>query len=190
MSSRRLQWTISQIEPGEKPRPLAFEVRMGGISAYEVHVESRADNVLALKDRKITDVQGMPDVDLVVSERRRVVDVDGTTTFQVRLRNYGSKEATRLQVKAKLSDNFLVTDTAGGPEGNSFSKDGELVFPLIPRLGNGKEMTLLIKVKVTKSQPMNGTCRVFLTHDDLTEPLEHMAKVKVTESSRAVGTGP
>jgi hypothetical protein len=135
---------------------------MGGISAYEVHVESRADSVIALKDRKITDVQGMPDVDLVVRERRRVVDVDGTTTFQIRLRNYGTKEATKLLVKARLSDNFVVTDTAGGPEGNSYRKDDQLVFPLIPRLGPGKEMSLAIKVKVTKPQPKIGTCRVFL----------------------------
>ncbi len=189
-ASRRLQWTISQIDPNEKPRPLVFEVRMGGISAYEVHVESRADNVIALKDRKITDVQGMPDVDLVVRERRRVVDVDGTTTFQIRLRNYGTKEATRLQIRATLSDNLLVTDTAGGPEGESLRKDRDVLFPLIPRLGNGKEMTLAIKVKVTKSQPKIGTCRVFLTHDDLNEPLEDMAGVKVTESSRGATTGP
>jgi len=189
-ASRRLQWTISQIDPGEKPRPLAFEVRMGGISAYEIHVESRGDNVIPLKDRKITDVQGMPDVDLVVRERRRVVDVDGTTTFQIRLRNYGTKEATRLQVSAKLSDNLDVTDTAGGPEGVSYRKGGALMFPLIDRLGPGKEMTLGIKVKVTKPQPKIGTCRVFLLHDDLTEPLEDMAGVKVTESARAATTGP
>ena len=50
----------------------------------------------------------MADVDLVVRERRRVVDVDGTTTFQIRLRNYGTKEATKLQVTAKLSDNLVV----------------------------------------------------------------------------------
>ena len=50
----------------------------------------------------------MPDVDLVVRERRRVVDVDGTTTFQIRLRNYGTKEATKLQISAKLSDNLVV----------------------------------------------------------------------------------
>ena len=126
---------------------------MGGISEYEVHVETRGDNALSLKDRKITDVQGMPDVDLVVRERRRVVDVDGTTTFQIRLRNYGTKEATRLQVKAKLSENLDVTDTAGGPEGVSHRKGDLLVFPLIDRLGPGKEMTLAIKVKVTKPQP-------------------------------------
>jgi hypothetical protein len=189
-ASRRLQWTISQIDPGEKPRPLAFEVRMGGISAYEIHVEARGDNALSLKDRKITDVQGMSDVDLVVRERRRVVDVDGTTTFQIRLRNYGTKEATRLQVSAKLSDNLLVTDTAGGPEGVSHRKDDEVLFPLIERLGPGKEMTLGIKVKVLKPQPKIGTCRVFLLHDDLTERLEDMAGVKVTESARAASTGP
>jgi hypothetical protein len=51
-------------------------------------------------------------------------------------------------------------------------------------------MTLGIKVKVTKPQPKIGTCRVFLLHDDLTEPLEDMAGVKVTESARAATTGP
>ncbi len=187
-ASRRLQWTIPQIDPNEKPRSLSFEVRMGGISAYEVHVEARGDNAISLKDRKITDVQGMPDVDLVVRERRRVVDVDGTTTFQIRLRNYGTKEATGLKVSAKLSDNLEVTDTAGGPE--AFRKDDMLTFRLIPRLGPGKEMTFAIKVKVTKPQPKIGTCRVFLLHDDLTESMEDMAGVKVIESARAATTGP
>ncbi len=189
-ASRRLQWTIPQIDANQKQQPLAFEVRMGGISAYEVHVEARADNTVPLKDRKITDVQGMPDVDLVVKERRRVVDVDGTTTFQVRLRNYGTKEATGLHIWAKLSDNFKVTETAGGPEGVSQFKDGNLELPRVERLGQGKEMVLGIKVKVVKSQPKVGTCRVFLQHDDLTEPLEDMAAVKVTESARGATTGP
>ena len=191
-ASRRLQWTIPQIDPGEKPRTLAFEVRMGGISAYEINVEARGDNALYLKDRKITDVQGMPDVDLVVRERRRVVDVDGTTTFQIRLRNYGTKEATKLQVSAKLSDNLVVEDTGGGPSEQAMASPGldEVKFPIIERLGPGKEMDLVIKVKVTKADPKIGTCRIFLLHDDLTEPLEDMAGVKVTESRRAVSTGP
>ena len=95
-----------------------------------------------------------------------------------------------MSVTSKLSDNFEVTDTAGGPEGVSYRKGDALMFPLIDRLGPGKEMTLGIKVKVTKPQPKIGTCRVFLLHDDLTEPLEDMAGVKVTESARAATTGP
>jgi uncharacterized repeat protein (TIGR01451 family) len=193
-ASRRLQWTLSQLDANEKPRKFPFEVRMGGISAYEINVEARGDNALALKDRKITDVQGMADVDLVVKERRRVVDLDGTTTFQIRLRNYGTKEATRLQVKAKLSENLVVDETAGGPDEKAFAspKGDEVSFPLIDRLGPGKEMILGIKVKVVKAQPKIGTCRVKLMHDDLneSEALEDMAGVKVTESRRAAVTGP
>ena len=93
---------------------------MGGISAYEVNVETRGDNGIYLKDRKITDVQGMPDVDLVVREKRRVVDVDGTTTFQIRLRNYGTKEATKILIRGKVSDNLVIARTAGGPEEEAF----------------------------------------------------------------------
>src|SRR5436305_3163755 len=123
---------------------------MGGIRAYEVHVETRADNAIYLKDRKITDVQGMPDVDLRVTERRRVVDVDGTTTFQIRLRNYGTKEATKLLVRGKVSDNLVIVQTAGGPEQEAQSSpDGHgIVFPIIERLGPGKEMIMGIQVKV------------------------------------------
>ena len=61
-------------------------------------------------------------------------------------------------------------------------------FPIIERLGPGKEMVLGIKVKVTKPQPKIGTCRVYLLHDELSEPLEDMAGVKVTESRRAAVT--
>ena len=43
-ASRRLQWTIPQIDPNEKGKSLPFEVRMGGISAYEINVEARGDN--------------------------------------------------------------------------------------------------------------------------------------------------
>jgi uncharacterized repeat protein (TIGR01451 family) len=187
-ASRRLRWTIPQIDPGGKSRPLPFEIRMGGVnSAFEVNVEARGDDGLLVRDRKMTDVRGMADVDLVVQERRRVVDVDGSTTFQIRLRNYGTKEASRIQLSAALSENLIVDATAGGPEEQAQgSPDGhEVTWPLIPRLGPGKEMVLAIKVKVTKAEPRIGTCRVYLLHDDLSVKLEDMAAVKITESRRA-----
>ena len=190
-ASRRLQWTIPQIDPNEKGKTLPFEVRMGGISAYEINVQAKGDNALDVKDRRITDVQGMADVDLVVREKRRVVDVDGTTTFQIRLRNYGTKEATKLAVRAKLSGNLFAEEVAGGPEEGAVKSAAgdEVKWAIIEKLGPGKEMSLGIKVKVTKPQPKIGTCRIFLLHDDLTEEIEDMAGVKVTESRRAV-TGP
>ena len=83
-----------------------FQVRMGGIGSYEVIADAIGEGALKVHERKTTDVIGMPDVDLVVSESKRVVDVGGTTTFQIRLRNYGTKDATNLLVTANLSKNL------------------------------------------------------------------------------------
>ena len=63
-----------------------------------------------------TEVIGMPDVDLVVSESKRVVDVGGKTTFQIRLSNYGTKEATNLLVTATLSENLKFEKAGGGSQ--------------------------------------------------------------------------
>jgi uncharacterized repeat protein (TIGR01451 family) len=145
-----------------------------------VLAEASGDSGLKAKDMKHTDVQGMPDVDLLVSESKRVVDVGGMTTFQIRLRNYGTKEATDLQVTATFSPNLEV-DKTGGPKDIDIKADkGVVKFAQIPKLGPGKEMILWTSVKVVGAQPKLATCKVVVTHDDLTDNFEDMAGVKVT----------
>ncbi|WP_165226415.1 DUF11 domain-containing protein [Aquisphaera insulae] len=193
-STRKLSWVVPLIEPKEKPRQFSFEVRMGGVGDYEAYFEARGDNGLNVSDSRHTKIEGMADVDLVVKEKRRVVDVDGTTTFQILVRNYGTKEATNLNLRAALSSNVQVEETGGGPNKPAHvnpGKEGEVIFPPIERLGPGKEIALSIKVKILKPVPKIATCRVFLLHDGLepNETLEDMAGVKVGESRRALSIG-
>ncbi len=129
----------------------------------------------------------MPDVDLVVSESKRVLDIGGTTTFQIRLRNYGTKDATNLQVTANLSKNLQVEKAGGGSKDVTvaMSKDKDAVtFGEISKLGPGKEIVLGVVVRVIGEDPKLATCRVFVTHDDLTERFEDMAGVKITSTRR------
>ena len=113
-ASRRLKWTIDQIDPGAKSMTFPFQIRMGGIGSYEVIADAIGEGALKDHGRKTTDVMGMPDVDLVVSESKRVLDVGGDTTFQIRLRNYGTKDATNLQITANLSKNLKFMKAGGG----------------------------------------------------------------------------
>ena len=185
-TTRRLTLSIDQIEPGAKALSFPFHVRMGGIGLYEVLTEASGDSGLKTKDIKRTDVIGMPDVDLVVSESKRVVDVGGTTTFQIRLRNYGTKEATNLQVTATLSPNLEVQKAGGGPKEVTPAIKADLVkFDQIPKLGPGKEMILWVTVKVVGPQPKLATCKVVIAHDDLSDTYEDMAGVKVTTARNA-----
>jgi uncharacterized repeat protein (TIGR01451 family) len=182
-TTRRLTWTIDQIEPQSKPLSFPFHVRMGGIGLYEVLANASGDSGLKAGDLKRTNVMGMPDVDVLVSEAKRVVDLGGETTFQILLRNYGTKEATNIQVTAALSPNLEVQRAGGGSKDVSVEttpkKDG-VKFSQIPKLGPGKEMILWTTVKVTGVQPKLATCKVVIMHDDLTDTFEDMAGVKVT----------
>jgi len=195
-TSRRLYWNIDQLEPGSKPITLPFQVRMGGIGSYDVIAEAIGDGALKTKGRKNTDVVGMPDVDLVVSESKRVLDVGGTTTFQIRLRNYGSKEATHLQVTANLSKNLkLAGGVLGPPEVNAAYNEAEnaVTFATLDKLGPAKELILGVPVSVVGEDPKLATCRVFVTHDDLPDRFEDMAGVKITTMRRtaaAAANGP
>jgi uncharacterized repeat protein (TIGR01451 family) len=194
-TSRRLYWNVDQIDSGAKPLSFPFQVRMGGIGRYQLSAEATGDGGLKSWDRHETEVMGMPDVDLVVSESKRVLDVGGTTTFQIRLRNYGTKEATNLQVRAALSKNLQVEKAGGGNRDLNIAMSPEkdaVTFGQIDKLGPGKEIVLWISVRVAGDDPRLATCRVSVTHDDLSEPFEDMAGVKVTSSRRtaAAGKGP
>ncbi len=194
-TTRRLSWALDLLEPG-KPVVFPFQVRMGGIGSYDVIAEAVAEGRSKAKDRKNTDVKGIADVDLVVSESKRVLDVGGETTFQIRLRNYGTKEATNLLVTANLSSNLEFEKAAWGAQDLQVGHrkdDNSLKFAGIEKLAPGKEILVEVTVRVVGDTPKLATCRVFMIHDDLTEKLEDMAGVKVTSArcaAVAAGNGP
>ena len=182
-ATRRLYWTIDQLEANAKPMTFPFQVRMGGIGDYEVIAEATGEGALKGWDRHHTEVVGMPDVDLVVSERKRVLDLGGTTTFEIRLRNYGTKEATNLQVTAILTNNLEVETAGGGSKDVQVQRSPDkhqVKFEQITKLGPGKEMVLGVLAKVVGEEPKLATCRVSVTHDDLSDKFEDMAGVKIT----------
>ena len=140
-------------------------------------------------NRSAAQVAGIADVDVTVSERKRMIDVGGETTFQIRLRNYGTKEVTHLGVTAKLSQNleYVSAGVRSHDVGVRFrSQDNAVHFQRIATLGPGKEIILGVTARVTGSAPKLATCRVSVTHDELPEgdKLEDMAGVKVMNASR------
>jgi uncharacterized repeat protein (TIGR01451 family) len=180
--TRRLTWSRPQLDPGEKA-VLSFQVRMGGVGLYPVAAEARAEGVPLAKDLFQTDVEGLADVNFEVSEKRRVVDVDGVTTYTIKVVNSGTKEASQLLISAELSRNIVPQRTSGTDTQASWNKkDNKIVFPTIEKLGPGKSIELEILVKAV--EPGIATCRVYLVHEDLKEKLDDVAAFKITPTRR------
>jgi uncharacterized repeat protein (TIGR01451 family) len=191
--SRRLQWSIDQLDP-DSSRKYSFEVKVGNVGRYDVAAEASGAGVPKDKKSLVTEVFGMADVDLVVSERQRVVDVKGKTIFLITLRNYGTKEAKNILLSASVSRNLDVTGSFDLPPGLSFGRgkdDKEGQWALrdtegrggIKRLGPGETLQMGLEVEVTAAEPKVATCRVLVTHDGLSVPLEDMAHVQVLNPS-------
>jgi uncharacterized repeat protein (TIGR01451 family) len=187
---RRLLWTISQLDPTAHVE-LSFSVRLGGSQLYQIAAEARSDVppplFLIAKDTCATNVTGMPDIELQISERRRVIDVDEETDYEIQIENHGSKEASKLFLTARLSDQLVVARTTGLSEGEhaGMSTDGHEVmirFPSIPRLAPRSKLVLTIRAKAIK--PGIATVRVTLIHDDLQNGgLETSVITRVTETA-------
>ncbi len=133
-----------------------------------------------------TEVMGMPVIELDVAETKRVLDVNGITTFQIRISNSGTKDATNLHVTAELSSN-LKAKAAG--DGTSRLKggtlpDGSIAFPRIDKLAREKEILLGIEVQAVSGEPQLATCRVKVKHDDLPDSIDDMAAVRVIPPGR------
>jgi RNA polymerase sigma factor (sigma-70 family) len=145
---------------------------------------------LEAREREAIDVAGIADVDLVVSERKRVLAIGGQTTFQIRLRNYGTKDATHLVVKAKLSPNLEFVKAGGRSQDfdvKHIPQENAVMFQRIDKLGPSKEIVLGVVAKVTGRDPKLATCRASVIHDDLPDgnAFEDMAGVRVTSPRRA-----
>ncbi|MDR3637685.1 MAG: hypothetical protein P4L84_28015 [Isosphaeraceae bacterium] len=185
-ASRKLVWNVVQLDPAEKTT-FSFQVRMGSSGRYEVAVEGRADGGLHVEGLKSTTVEGLADLDLEVTEKRRVVDVGDTAVFQVKITNRGTKEATHLLIRGFLSNNLLAkeVDVENNGDVQFNDKTGEVVFPQIERLGSGKETTLSVKVQALP-KPGLATFRVELMHDDLGNgKIEDMGSFRVTPARTA-----
>jgi hypothetical protein len=186
-ATRRLLWKLDQVEPNAK-LTFAFQVRMASSGYYECLTEASADGTTKVVARQHTEVVGMALVELDVSEPKHVLDVNGTTTFQIRISNSGTKDAMAPEITATLSPNLEVEAAGDGTKNveTELSKDGSntVRFLKIAKLPRDKEIVLGIKVKVLKAEPRVATCRVYVKHDDLPDSIDDMAGVKVIPPGR------
>lgn len=184
-ASRRIRWPAFQLDPGEKQKvTLPFQVHVAGPGIFKVSAEARAEGALAERFVAKTTVEGLADLDLEISEGRRVVDVNDETVFTIKVKNIGTKEASQILISARHSDNVKVVMTAGtDKEAKYGDKPGEFFFPQIDRLAKDQTLTLRVRVKAVKEGL--ATCRVFVRHDqDADQPIEDIANFRITPARR------
>ena len=183
-SQRRLTWVIPRLEANGGTKTVTFKARMGGLGTFKVDVEATAGTGLRDVKSVSTRVEGNADLDLSVTGNTRVLDVGQTVKFRIKLKNMGTKDASKIQVSAQLSNTLWATGTAGTDAHAEVDKPThtQITFPEITRLAPDGDLVLEITAEA-KAMGL-ATCRVFVSHDDLRDlgegRLEEVANAKIT----------
>ncbi len=182
--------TIAQLEPLQSVE-MTFVYATTTIGLYRATAEATAPGALRATNTLTTEVSGIAVLDVQVAQTSRVMDVGKTNYYDITIKNSGTKEATRLQLKGKLAGKLKVMKHYNVEKGEfAFNPvTGEFVFPEVERLGVGQSITLSLEVQSTESGPAG--CHVFLAHADMVSPddkVEDVISTTVTGNGRARGT--
>jgi uncharacterized repeat protein (TIGR01451 family) len=94
----------------------------------------------------ITDVQGIPALLLVVSDKEDPVAVGSNAVYEVIVTNQGSLAATGVKVQCKLEESMALVN-GSGPTKVIGNKDGIVTFAPLKTLGINEKAVWLVTVQ-------------------------------------------
>jgi uncharacterized repeat protein (TIGR01451 family) len=132
-----------------------------------LRIESSAERGVTAQKEESVLIEGAASIVFQVVDSADPIEVGGETTYQVKVANEGSKEATGVGVVAVLPEGLKVLD-AEGP--TRFNVTGRAVqFQPLDQLPAKGEATYRIRVQCTA--PGDHRCQVQLTTADMRTPV-------------------
>jgi uncharacterized repeat protein (TIGR01451 family) len=174
--SRKLFWALDQLEPGQTV-DLRFMYLTTNPGLYRATAEATSGE-LRSSDTMATDVSGIAVLDLQVTQTLRVIDVGKTNFLDITIKNVGSKEALRLQLRGKLTRDKLKVLRHFNVEKGQFQYDvetGDFVFPEIDRLAAGQTITLSLEVQGVERGL--GDCRFSLAPVEMGDGVDRVEEM-------------
>ena len=155
-----LNWNVGALNPGDSETyNLNFVLNTSG----ELHLEAgaRGEGDLGNSCQFVTAVQTVADLTLSVVDPRGPLPTDENVTYEIRVKNRGSKMATNVNVVMHFANGIEPTAAAGM---KNEVTPGEVAFQPIPVIEPGQELVLSVVAQAQQS----GThvFRAQLTCDD------------------------
>ncbi len=151
---KTVTWMLKKLDVGAEAKlELTCNLARAGLSRLEI-ASLAAGGLSASRDATVR-VEAIADLELDVTDPAGPVPVGSEATYQVLVRNRGTKSAEGVEVVAYFSQGIEPTAAEGGRHQTG---PGQVVFDRIPSLAAGQEVTFQIKAKAESAG--NHVCRV------------------------------
>ncbi|MEM6331706.1 MAG: NEW3 domain-containing protein, partial [Planctomycetota bacterium] len=175
-ASHSVYWSLAELPEGQKGavQLTAMPVTSGEL---ELEVEGQASEGLKDQDAMRVQIEGLAALNFEVIDVEDPIEVGGSTVYEVRVTNQGTKAATNVGVRVQIPAGMQAVKASGDTR-NSV-QNGAVVFAPLDRLPPQAEATF--RVQVEGVQPGDQRVAVEVSSDDLAQP------VRKEESTRVFG---
>ena len=143
ISGGKLQWAIDHLEPGAE-RQFNVKCRLGLSGTNRLGVVATADGELTAAAGATTSVEAMADLVLEVQDPSGPVPVGEETTYELCIRNRGTKIAENVEVVAYFSRGIEPVMAEGRAHRIG---QGQVAFSPIPSVAAAGELVLKIRAR-------------------------------------------
>jgi len=139
----KLQWTVESLNASSE-QTFVFKCSLGMPGSNRIEVLSAADGDLTAVADAVTRVEALADLVLDVQDPAGPVPVGQEVSYELRIRNRGTKNAVEVQVVGYFSRGIEPIKGEGGPHRITA---GQILFSPIPSVAAGKEVVLKIRAR-------------------------------------------
>ncbi len=142
-ASNRLSWTVENIGP-EVEQSFSVRCALGSAGMNRLQVNAIAADDLTASAAAITQIEAVANLVMDVTDPEGPVAVGEEATYEVRVRNRGTKEAPNVEVFAYFSRGIEPTRAEGAPNRVT---SGQVRFQPIASLAAGAEAVFRIRAR-------------------------------------------
>lgn len=155
-TTNQVAWFVGRLEP-EQTAELGVEFVATDIGSQPMTTVVKADSGVREEAATMTIVEGVASVALELVDEDDPIEVEGETTYQVRVTNQGSKPAEGVQVAVALPKEMELVNTDGPTDATLGTQ--RVVFEPIASLE--PEATMVYRVRVRCLEAGNVAFRAF-----------------------------
>jgi len=148
LSANQLQWPLGTLPPGTR-RSFQITLKANGEGEVVNKAAASADRGLTAQAEVKTLFEGTTGLSADVEVKDNPIEVNGQTTYAIRVMNQGALEATDVQVFATLPEQMQFV-SARGPTAYK-SEAQQVVFDALPTVAPKKEVRYEITVKALRA---------------------------------------
>lgn len=166
--TRTVQWALAELPTGETGTVQLTTLPVE-IGQHTFQLRGTAERTLTVKEEENISIDGIAAIRFEVVDVDDPVEVGAETTYEIRVLNQGSKDATRVSLAAELPAG-LEFAAAEGPDALRHQLQGNVVvFEPLPGLSPKQDVTYRIRVR--GQQAGDHRIRVQLSAAELQSPV-------------------